>query len=162
LADGRFRRDLYYRLCGHRVHLPPLRDRPTDIPLLLAHFTAMAAAQLGLSAPRVPPAVIDLCMPYPFPGNVRELQGLVQDALSRSGGRTLEVESFRALQAAPALPVAQLTFPARLPQIQEVVDQLVAEALRRSQGNRAAAARLLGISRQAMSQRLRHRDGNRS
>ena len=160
ITDGRFRRDLYYRLCGHRIHLPPLRERPEDIPVLIAHFCERSAKALGLNQAKIPPAVLDLTSTYPFPGNVRELQALVHDAVSRSRLGTISVEPFRRLSAqtgTAGLPPPVLSFPARLPTIEEAVDQLVNEALRRTVNNQAAAARLLNITRQAMSQRLKSR-----
>ena len=160
ITDGRFRRDLYYRLCGHRIHLPPLRERPEDIPVLIAHFAAQSARALNLSQVKVPPAVLDLVSTYPFPGNVRELQALVHDSVSRARLGTLSIEPYRRLSAqtgTAGLPPPVLSFPARLPTIEEAVDQLVNEALRRTTNNQAAAARLLNITRQAMSQRLKNR-----
>ncbi len=160
IADGRFRRDLYYRLCGHRIHLPPLRDRPDDIPVMINHFAENSAKALGLGPVKVPPSVLDFIAHYPFPGNIRELQALVHDAVSRSRGGTLSVEPFRRLSVVAStaqLPPPVLSFPARLPTIDEAVDQLVNEALRRTNSNQAAAARLLNITRQAMSQRLKTR-----
>ena len=162
IADGRFRRDLYYRLCGHRVHLPPLRERQGDLPLLIASIAERSARALGIPPVRIPPQVLDLCLNHPFPGNIRELQALVHDAVSRRRHGQISVEPFRALTGRSnsggiALPPPTLTFPARLPSIDETVGQLVSEALRRSDGNQAAAARMLGISRQAMSQRLKQK-----
>lgn len=160
ITDGRFRRDLYYRLCGHRIHLPPLRERPEDIPVLLAHFAELSAKALGMGSVKIPPAALDLTSTYPFPGNVRELQALVHDAVSRSRLGTVSMEPFRRLNAqtgTAGLPPPMLSFPARLPTIEEAVDQLVNEALRRTSNNQAAAARLLNITRQAMSQRLKNR-----
>jgi len=160
ITDGRFRRDLYYRLCGHRIHLPPLRERPEDIPVLLAHFAELSAKALSLGSVKIPPAALDLTSTYPFPGNVRELQALVHDAVSRSRLGTVSMEPFRRLNAqtgTAGLPPPMLSFPARLPTIEEAVDQLVNEALRRTSSNQAAAARLLNITRQAMSQRLKNR-----
>ncbi len=160
ITDGRFRRDLYYRLCGHRIHLPPLRERPEDIPILIAHFASISAKALGLGSVKVPPAVLDLTSTYPFPGNVRELQALVHDAVSRGRLGTISTEPFRRLSAqtgTAGLPPPLLSFPARLPTIEEAVDQLITEAMRRTNGNQAAAARLLDITRQAMSQRLKNR-----
>ena len=160
ITDGRFRRDLYYRLCGHRIHLPPLRERPEDIPVLIAHFAESSAKALGLGSVKIPPAALDLCATYPFPGNVRELQALVHDSVSRSRLGTVSMDPYRRLNAqtgTAGLPPPMLSFPARLPTIEETVDQLVNEALRRTGNNQAAAARLLDITRQAMSQRLKNR-----
>ena len=160
ITDGRFRRDLYYRLCGHRIHLPPLRERPEDIPILIAYFAERSTKALGMLPLKVPPMVLDLVSTYPFPGNIRELQAQVHDAVSLSRLGTMSVEPFRRLNAntgAAGLPPPVLSFPARLPTIEESVEQLVNEALRRTGNNQAAAARLLCVTRQAMSQRLKNR-----
>ena len=78
----KFRHDLYYRLSTHHIHIPPLRERPEDIPLLIEHFAAQAAAKLGKSVPLIVGEVYDLLTQYDFPGNVRELQSLIVDAVS--------------------------------------------------------------------------------
>ena len=97
IRRGRFRNDLYYRLCGHRVHLPPLRERPDDIPLLLDHFLAAAACCLAKKKPTPPPGLAVLLSLYGFPGNVRELEALVYDAVLRHPGGVLSMDSFRAV-----------------------------------------------------------------
>ena len=158
LTAGRFRRDLYYRLCGHRAHLPPLRERPDDLPVLVAHFVQQSCQALGVRPLRIPARLLDLCRSYTFPGNIRELQALIHDAVSRSTSASLSLEPFRHLgdtTGSISLPVPRLTFPAQLPTLEETVRQIIEEALRRSQGNQAAAARLLGMSRQALHQRIK-------
>jgi DNA-binding NtrC family response regulator len=157
---GKFRRDLFYRLRTHHVRVPPLRERRDDLPLLLDHLVAEAAAALGARAPAYPRELVTLLATYQFPGNVRELSAMVYDALSthRSGG-VLALESFFAatgLGGAQPQPEAELAFPERLPTLREAVRALIEEALRRAQGNQAIAARLLGISRQALNHRLNH------
>ena len=160
IADGRFRRDLFYRLCGHRIHLPPLRERREDLPLLIAHFAVVSCAAMGVPPLRVPLEVLDLVADHPFMGNVRELQALVHDAVSRRKGGALAVEPFRRLRQRglsdqQGLPPEALAWPARLPTLAEVTEQVIAEAMRRCEGNLAAAARQLGLTRQAFYQRLR-------
>ena len=159
--EGSFRKDLYYRLCIHQVELPPLRQRPGDIPLLLDYFLAEAAQELGRNKPTVPRELAVLLRNYSFPGNVRELRALCFDALSRHRGGVLSMEVFRRLvgqdslsaeaeEAAPLFPSDQ-----PLPTLQEAADLLVAEAMRRAQGNQSIASRLLGISQPALSKRLK-------
>ena len=159
IADGRFRRDLYYRLCGHRIHLPPLRERREDIPLLVAHFAAVSCVAMGVAPVRIPPEVLDFLAAHPFLGNVRELQALVHDAVSRRKGGVMALEPFRRLrhQADHHVGLAPhtLAWPAQLPTLEEVAEHLIAEAIRRCDGNLAAAARQLGITRQALHQRTR-------
>ena len=74
---GRFREDLYYRLSVFPVHVPPLRDRPADIPILAAHFAASTSRRLNVDRPRLTRADLDRLLSYDWPGNVRELQNLI-------------------------------------------------------------------------------------
>src|SRR5690606_23184903 len=87
--NGSFRRDLYYRLQTHRVHIPPLRERREDLPLLVEHFLAAAAKDLGKKKPTAPRELIDLLNTFTFPGNVRELEALVFDAVAKHQGKVL-------------------------------------------------------------------------
>jgi DNA-binding NtrC family response regulator len=166
--DGRFRRDLFYRLRTHHLRVPPLRERRDDLPLLVDHFVAEAAKSLGLRPPAYPRELLALLGAYSFPGNVRELAAMVYDALSTHRSGVLSLESFRAATGLAGAPggaealadaQAELAFPERMPTLRQVVTAVVDEAMRRAQGNQAIAARLLGISRQALNHRLRHPRG---
>jgi DNA-binding NtrC family response regulator len=169
VTAGTFRKDLYYRLRTHHVSLPPLRERVGDLPLLVHHFVEKAAQALGKPAPVAPRALFQLLKTYRFPGNVRELEALVFDAVARHQGSTLSVHSFKeATAGAPPLPESQpqadgsgnalaAVFPDPLPTLTETEEALIAEALRRSNGNQGMAAGLLGISRQALNKRLTRR-----
>ena len=86
VADGSFRRDLYYRLQTHQLTLPPLRERYDDLPLLIDHFLNQAASELGKIRPTPPPQLTTLLATYSFPGNVRELRGMIYDAVSLHQG----------------------------------------------------------------------------
>lgn len=168
IAAGRFRKDLYYRLFAHRIHIPPLRERPEDIPLLLDHFLGAAAASLQRKKPTVPPELNVLLSLYPFPGNVRELESLVFDAVARHGGGVLSMESFKAVigdcrpgsavstvvtgDAGEAEPLTALF--GHFPTIAEVEEYLIAQALKMAKGNQGLAANLLGIGRQTLNKRL--------
>jgi DNA-binding NtrC family response regulator len=166
MAAGKFRRDLYYSHYSHRVHLPPLRERKDDLPLLLDHFLAEAAAKLGKRKPTPPKELVVLLSTYSFPGNIRELEAMVYDAVSQHTGRTLSMKSFLArigLQAEhPALeasPVSEnpFAFMTDLPTLQRAGQLLIDEAMQRSAGNQSIAARLLGISQPALSKRLKEK-----
>ncbi|PLX89392.1 MAG: two-component system response regulator [Desulfuromonas sp.] len=164
IASGAFRRDLYYRLLSHHVHLPPLRERREDLPLLLDHFLHQAAAILEKTVPTPPPELAVLLATYHFPGNVRELEAMVYDAVSVHSARVLSMKSFQerigahevestAPQMACAVnPYTQLD---PLPTLQQAGQLLVDEAMRRSEGNQSIASRLLGISQPALSKRLK-------
>ena len=159
---GNFRRDLYYRLCSHHVHLPPLRERRGDIPLLLDYFLDEAARTLGKPKPTPPPQLRLRLANYSFPGNVRELHSMVFDAVSGHKGGVLSMAAFqRAMERQPqgpaAAPCVENPFASleQCPSLTEAVQLLIEDALRRSEGNQTLAARLLGISQPALSKRLR-------
>jgi len=169
---GKFRKDLYYRLSTHHVHIPPLRERPVDLSLLTGHFLAEAAHSLGKRKPTVPPELHTLLSTYRFPGNVREMKTMMFDAMARHVSGVLSLESFKRTigEHAPAAdPVhslpegerAPFRFCGRFPTLSESVDYLISEALRRANNNQGIAASLLGITRQALNKRIA-RDRNSS
>jgi DNA-binding NtrC family response regulator len=168
LREGLLRDDLFYRLRTHHAHVPPLRTRREDVPLLLDHFVGLASAELGRERPQVPSGILELLANYAFPGNVRELRSLVFDAVSRSGGGgQLSLAPFAAAvedaSAAPAHLAArrQLAALAQLPTLKEIQTMLVEEALRRTNQHQSSAAALLGVTRQALNKRLRGRSRKR-
>lgn len=158
--EGKFRKDLYYRLHTHLVAIPPLRERKEDIPLLLTTLLEKAANSLNKKTPTPPQELTTLLSTYHFPGNVRELEAMIYDAVSTHRMKKLSMDSFRKVlgkteplsQAAEA--VAPLTFSERLPTIEEAVKLLIDEAMKRANGNQSIAANLLGISRPALNKRL--------
>ena len=95
VSAGTFRKDLYYRLRTHHLHLPPLRARTGDLSLLVNHFVDKAARVLGKPVPTVPLALYQLLKTYSFPGNVRELEALIFDAVARHQGAILSLQSFK-------------------------------------------------------------------
>jgi len=158
--DNAFRTDFFFRLCTHAVALPPLRERPEDIALLLRHFLFHISQGLGRTAPECSPGLISQLRAYPFPGNVRELKAMAHDALGRCGAGLLEVAAIPALrglatQAAEPQPQELFTAWPVLPSIRAATNALVAEALRRAGGVQKLAAAMLGISPQALSERLK-------
>ncbi|NOQ42795.1 MAG: response regulator [Desulfuromusa sp.] len=165
MAAGEFRRDLYYRLYSHHVHLPPLRERKDDLPLLLDHFLTEAATKLAKKKPTPPKELAVLLSTYHFPGNVRELEAMIYDAVSQHNGKTLSMKSFLARIGTQAvhLPAEQslrtenpFTLLDSLPTLQQAGQLLVDEAMHRSTGNQSIAARILGVSQPALSKRLKH------
>lgn len=165
IAAGRFRRDLYYRLCTHQVAIIPLRERPEDIPLLVDHFLAAAAGQLRKKKPTSPRELSVLLATYHFPGNVRELESMVHDAVARHAGGVLSMESFSDAICAVrgqtvGLPVAGTAGDpfhdifGHFPSLRESEEYLIGEAMKRAKGNQGIAASLLGITRQTLNKRL--------
>ena len=160
-AAGTFRRDLYYRLCTHHIRIPPLRERPWDLPLLLDHFLAEAAQALDKEVPSAPRALVQQLAAHPFPGNVRELRAIVFNAVAIHQGGELSAAAF-----APGLPPLAVAGPAavnpfsavaQLPTFDEALELLLDEALARSGGNQTVAARTLGVSPPALSKRRKAR-----
>jgi DNA-binding NtrC family response regulator len=162
---GRFRQDLYYRLCTHTVLLPPLAARKGDIPLLLGHFLAEAAGAMNKSLPSAPPELHGHLAAYAFPGNVRELKSMVYDAVANHSRGVLGKEYFlRAMgpnhPTAPtgsdcnAALAALMESGDRLPTLKEAEEALISKALERANGNQGVAARYLGITRQGLNKIL--------
>lgn len=167
IEEKKFRNDLYYRLKYHCVHIPPLRLRKEDIPLLLEHFIKMSSRVLGKKIPEVPEELYDLLSGYNFPGNIRELKGMIEDAVSRSEEGTLEMDTFHQLrtEAEPSLhlPVTRTEpekkekidiFSQTLPTFREMEMIYLEEALKRSNGNKSKAARLTGLERSTFINKL--------
>lgn len=166
-AKGAFRKDLYYRLCAHHVHIPPLRERKEDIPLLLNHFLGEAADALGKKRPTYPRELETLLANYAFPGNVRELQAMVHDAVSTHKSKVLSLDAFKrkigtmtrsaqTCEASGGDEDESVFAPSTsLPSIHDVTDLLVVEAMKRAEGNQSIACRLIGISQPALSKRLK-------
>ncbi len=161
---GDFRQDLFYRLSTHHIHIPPLRRRPDDIPLLLDHFIEEAALSLGRECPTYPEELVSALLRYPFPGNVRELKTLIHDAVARNKGVKLSLKDFGdrvkiAVQKDPIVAADEnweMENPAgRLPTLQEATEHLIKKALERCNNNQSAAARILGISRQRLARQIR-------
>jgi formate hydrogenlyase transcriptional activator len=105
VADGRFREDLYYRLNVFPVVLPPLRERPDDIPRLVRYFTQQFARRMGRRIETIPSAVMESLVRYPWPGNVRELQNVIERAVILSPGPSLRVPPGELPPAATPAPV---------------------------------------------------------
>jgi len=164
---GRFRKDLYYRLRAHHIHIPPLRERLDDLPVLAEHFLEQAAQTLGKKKPVPPHELVVLLRTYHFPGNVRELQAMILDAVSAHKSGILSLDGIKAHiqeqrgMTAPDSPEpvqgehGLLSFSVQLPTLKQAEDLLINEAMRRAKGNQAIAALSLGITRQALNRRLK-------
>ncbi|OGR05715.1 MAG: hypothetical protein A2511_16845 [Deltaproteobacteria bacterium RIFOXYD12_FULL_50_9] len=172
--SGAFREDLNFRLRSHHINVPPLRERLEDIPLLFDFFLDKAAQALHKPLPSVPKELIALLKTFPFPGNVREFQDMVFDAVSRQSDDKLSIEVFRSYFRRPqrdkfsehdALNPDQgnkVVFSLELPTIKEVTSLLIVEALKRANNNQTTAAKLLGISQQALNKRLTQKNSKSS
>lgn len=135
-TNGRFRKDLYYRLCDHHLHIPPLRERMEDLPLLLNHFLEKASTTLGKSRPTPPEELLTLLSTYHFPGNLRELESMVFDSVSSHRSGKLSMDAFKShiFQKPPAPKKEQpqqiqregvsVSFSERLPTLKELEQNL--------------------------------------
>ena len=179
IGQGSFRQDLFYRMASHTVHIPPLRKRREDIPLLLAHFVQEASKILNHKIPLPPSNLADLLANYAFPGNIRELRSMVMDAASRYKGsgplplepfmvairkRTYhhEISSEQKDSADQSFPLhIKILAEAPLPTLREGLKQmetfLVTTALQRTSHNKNRAAAILGLSRQAFYKRFQNK-----
>ncbi len=174
VAEGRFREDLYYRLNVFPIHLPPLRERIDDVPMLCQHFLQKWRHYSGGRAVSLEPAALGLLMRYSFPGNVRELENLLQRALILAGGpavRVCDLEFSGSPASGTAATATALSAPPSPPPLSSdpagaagrtLTDRLgeqerseILAALEKSEGRIAAAARLLGINRSTLYYRLR-------
>jgi transcriptional regulator with PAS, ATPase and Fis domain len=163
-----FRQDLHYRLRTHRIVLPPLRERKEDLGILVDHFVECASLTLKKKPPRIPQELLPLLEAYNFPGNIRELQAMVFDAIAQNNNSILPLTVFRNhIARAAQLEGAQhhtsdrnvgipITFADPLPTIKQATRLLVEEAMHRAGNNQSTAASLLGISQQALSKRLKN------
>ena len=156
VADGSFREDLYFRLAGYLIEVPPLRDRPSDIPLLVEHFRRLTMVRLGLDD-LGPPSKETLAVlaRYPWPGNVRELESIVQRAAIDLG--SLDDAEAVARLLPPAGPAAAPARPAIGDELTlEELERLhITAVLARSGGNRTRAAQILGIERKSLYRKAR-------
>ena len=162
VETGSFREDLFFRLLSHHIRVPPLRERMSDLPMLVEHFLEEAAAATGKRKPTAPRELTMYLSSYAFPGNIRELKAMVYDAVSSHKSGVLSLSTFIGrigpkddLPLKPAVPggVASdsIEFPARLPSWEQAMLMLVREALTRTGNNQTAAAQILGISRQSLN-----------
>ena len=171
-SSGQFRKDLYYRLCDHQIHIPPLRSRREDLPLLAEHFLEKASKTLDKNKPTPPAELITLLSTYHFPGNIRELESMIFDAVSSHKSGKLSMDLFKAhiskahpfsgIDSEDSIPQkhALIGFSDQLPTLKQIEQLLIDEAMKRSNGNQSIAALSLGISRQALNKRLKKAEHN--
>ncbi len=156
LEQGRFREDLYYRLNVVPISIPALRERKEDIPFLAIHFVQKLWKELGSLAKEISPAAIDRLINHRWPGNVRELENTIERSLVLASGEILQPADIRieaprnvsspSLQQAPLLPEGET--------LEHWEQMMIREALRRANGNKSQAARILGLTRNALRYRL--------
>ncbi|MCP4600046.1 MAG: sigma-54-dependent Fis family transcriptional regulator [Proteobacteria bacterium] len=164
--DERFRMDLYHRLQTHHVHIPPLRERLDDLPLLIDHFLQKGSETLNKKKPTPPSELYALLATYSFKGNVRELEAMVFDAVSRHQSRILSMKCFRdhiqqnrssqsGVNGQQQIVHSPFAIFEDLPTLKKAQRLLIDEAMNRSSGNQTIAAQMLGISQPGLSKALK-------
>ncbi|HEY7511705.1 MAG TPA: sigma 54-interacting transcriptional regulator, partial [Vicinamibacteria bacterium] len=151
VAEGAFQEDLYYRLSVIPIALPPLRERPEDIPLLAEHFVRKHAHRTGKRVEGLGEGVRELLTGYDWPGNVRELENTIERAVVLSPGPVIQPREISMLGAAPASAAPGLPSLRLHQNIEWVEKESVTRALQRAGGVKKDAAELLGISQRALS-----------
>jgi len=155
VAAGRFRSDLYYRLDVFPISLPPLRQRPTDIPHLVRHFAAKAARKLGRPLDGLTPAFLERASAYDWPGNIRELENLVERATIMSSGGPLDAAGLFPAASVPGETPSVPPADATLEEIERTHIQRVLERTRWVLEGERGAARVLGLNPSTLRGRLR-------
>ena len=157
VAAGKFREDLFYRINVIELRVPPLRERLSDVPLLARHIVARLAARLGVPAPGIAGEALRLLGQYHYPGNVRELENVLERALALSGGNDITARDIQIRAAGPAPgPPPDAAAPGPLgSQLEDVERDAIVKALEQTRFNKTAAAKLLGISFRALRYRIK-------
>jgi DNA-binding NtrC family response regulator len=150
VARGTFREDLYYRLKVVELRVPPLRERPEDVPVLARHFLARYATRFGLSLPPASDELLARLAAWSWPGNVRELENAVEALVALSRDGELDLSLLPGGAGDPARPALGLR-----ERVEAYERGLIVEALRAARGNRSEAARALGLPRVTLHDKLR-------
>jgi len=169
VENGTFRKDLFYRLSTHHIHVPPLKDRKEDIPLLVEKFVEAAALANDKKVPSIDENLLEYLCSYDYPGNIRELENIVKDAVSTMKGNNLGItalerykslfEEFKAEAAKSSNFILKLNIPPdSLPSQQDILDVYMVEVFKLTQNNQSQTAAILGISRPTLARRLREID----
>jgi len=155
LEEGTFREDLYYRLNVVPIDIPPLREHKEDIPDLANHFLDRFSRENGKAMQGITPAAMNVLTDYHWPGNARQLENSIERAVALSSGSAIDVNDIH-LDTVPnkSNTSASTQFLPEGMTLEQWEDNMIREALRRANGNKSQAARLLGLSRNALRYRL--------
>jgi len=151
VTEGRFRRDLYYRLNVITINIPPLRERKDDIPKLALYFCRSISKKLGLSCPEISEEAMSFLINHTWPGNVRELENTIECGIIRSGGRTIFPEHLP-IQSVEVEPEQDHIYLKPLSEIERIA---INRVLKHTKGNISKAAQILGLSRNTIYRKLK-------
>ncbi len=164
VGKGEFRDDLYFRLSVIRIHMPPLRKRTEDIPLIAHHYLRVAAEENGKPVREMTADAMELLERYPWPGNIRELRGAIERAVVMAGGAKITVRDLPQSvrdgasmipTSVPGLKLPAFSKPGQHLNLQETEQRMIIRALDECGGNITKAAQVLGLSRRTLHRRLR-------
>ena len=161
VKENQFRQDLFYRINVIELHVPSLRERPEDIPILVEHFIRQISHKWQIAIPTVSPEAMQALQVYAFPGNVRELENILERAMTLYEGEQIKVEDLRLPEAdlMNALDEEGETIDAETlnldPVLLEKEKEVISRALEQTRYNKTAAAKLLGISFRQLRYRIK-------
>jgi DNA-binding NtrC family response regulator len=171
IAGGLFREDLYYRLCVAPIHIPPLRERGGDIPVLAAHFVDKVCRAEDLPGKWLAPEAVERLCAFSWPGNVRQLESAVEMAVAMSGPRAILTQADfplpltlpRAMAGLSELPSVSIPIPEDGLDYEQTMAGIergiLEQALRKTGGNKKAAADMLRLKRTTLSAKVRSLEG---
>jgi len=155
MREGRFREDLYWRLNVIQLAVPPLRERPMDIPLLVEHFLTKASEASNIPMLDVSPEALALLTTYPWPGNVRELENVIERAVALARGPRLTPADLPERISSSGGAAAILARSGDRPlTLRELEREYILETLKQTGGNKSRAAALLGLDRKTLYRKL--------
>jgi len=156
IEDGSFREDLYYRLTVVTLRVPPLRERRDDVPLLVEHFIEQFCSRYGLPLRRLRPEVLEMLVNYNWPGNIRELENVIESMVVLSKGEELTADYLpeNITQQRSRVARIYLDIPDEGVSLEEVERELLVKALEKAEWNQSKAARLLNITRKTLMYRM--------
>jgi len=154
VEEKKFRSDLYYRLNSFVIHIPPLRERKSDIPLLVDHFIKLFSSRLNKKIQRVDKNVIEHLLQYSFPGNVRELKHMIENAVILCEGNELRINHFATLRQYLISAIKDDIPSAITYNLEQIERNTISLALQKAHYNKSKTAKLLNISRQALDRKL--------
>lgn len=154
IAQKTFREDLFYRLSVVPIHIPPLRERKEDIPLLIDYFIKRFNRRRKKAITGITPAALEMLMKYNWPGNVRELENAIERAMILEEGKEITPQSLGGFFSGPFSAQTSLPLAPRLMSLEDVEKEHIAFVLKETRGHKAEAARILGIDRKTLYQKV--------
>lgn len=160
IEEGKFRSDLYYRLNSFQIHIPPLRERKEDIPILFDYYIKHISTRMGKRITQVDPTIVKAMMNYNFPGNIREMRNMIERAIILSEGGRLTMKNFSGLIAPADGSTTTGIIGEDIFDLDLIEKIVIMKALERTGYKKTEAAQLLNITRQALDRRLEKYDIN--